>query len=361
MAFLTFLVRRKPIATYQLNGVVTMGRSLDCDIYVPDVFVSRRHCRFENHNGNWHILEWESRNGIWTSGARHKDYLLKPGDIIEVGTVAFSFNEGTPDGASNPAPYGMGPGVTELMDTVFAHELRPSTYTKTQAARKAEFRDRVKNRKVQTQPEEDDDEVAQAAAWSSGEEWAELDIEMRFVGAQYDLGDWKTPIFKPIRPGAAGGAAEEPTALYELSGVVALSESEAKSMASRGVQVRPMQKPAAKAGESLLSAAAATMPFGLGRKQPAAGKSKKEADKDAYSWRDRLADAMDIVREKCAGLMVFAKLNPAVAAAVVLGVALVLVAAARYSPLGADRGTHVYIPPRSEQKTSKAQAPAPAP
>ena len=148
------------------------------------------------------LAGFKPRTGVWQDGQRRKSWMLKPGDIIEVGTVAFVFNGGDPDKPSNPAPFGMGLGVAELMDTLCTDGIRPSVYSKKQAARKSEFAMRVRNRQIREEQAEEDADLPSfaysAAEARKSQEWAELDIEVKIAEAQEaSLRDWRAPIFNP--------------------------------------------------------------------------------------------------------------------------------------------------------------------
>src|SRR5689334_20197722 len=64
MAHIRFLAKKRAESVYQLTSDVVMGRSLDCDIFIPDIFVSRKHCRIEQTTQGWRITDTQSRNGV---------------------------------------------------------------------------------------------------------------------------------------------------------------------------------------------------------------------------------------------------------------------------------------------------------
>lgn len=129
MAYITFLAKNREAAVYQLTSNAVIGRSLDCDIFIPDIFMSRQHCRFEQTAQGWRITDTRSKNGVFYNGKRFFRRYLKTGDVIEIGTIAFEFNEGdVPEWESKPAPFGTGRPLTELMDTLFTEGLRAADY-----------------------------------------------------------------------------------------------------------------------------------------------------------------------------------------------------------------------------------------
>ena len=89
MAHLTFIAKERSAASFQLAGPALLGRSVDADVYVPDVFVSREHCRFEpTEDGGWAVVDTGSRNGIFFKGNRIARRLLQHGDRIEIGSAS---------------------------------------------------------------------------------------------------------------------------------------------------------------------------------------------------------------------------------------------------------------------------------
>jgi pSer/pThr/pTyr-binding forkhead associated (FHA) protein len=160
MAYITFIARKDLAASYALTRPTVLGRSLDCDIFVPDVFVSRKHCRFEQTDRGWMVEDTGSRNGMHFKGKRVKRRILHDGDVIELGTVAFLFQDAELDPArSNPAPFGEGPPVIEMVDTLYAEGSRASQFLK-------------KNRRTPSW-------LKPQPAPIDGDDWTELDVELQ--------------------------------------------------------------------------------------------------------------------------------------------------------------------------------------
>lgn len=102
------------------TSVVSMGRSSENTILVEDKQSSRKHCQVEKtEDGDWKLVDLESRNGTKVNGAVVNQHLLKDGDRIEIGDVALIFEadrlELLPSTATAPPPQPagrpMGPGV----------------------------------------------------------------------------------------------------------------------------------------------------------------------------------------------------------------------------------------------------------
>lgn len=201
MAFITFIARNRDVASYRLTHAVTLGRSLDCDIYLPDAFVSRTHCRFVPDADGWLVEDLGSANGIYLAGRRISRRYLCDGDLLEVGTVGIAFDPADlPAGFSRPTPFGEGRPATELVDTIFTGDLRPAQFAK--------LRQRVpawKRRHAPLQHTSSSQSTAVAPAPEREDgEWTELDMEIQLeiaIAAQplnvMDLGE-----LEPLSPAA---------------------------------------------------------------------------------------------------------------------------------------------------------------
>lgn len=385
MAFITFLGHKKTAGVYRLSGSITVGRSLDCDVYVPDVYLSRHHCRFERHNGCWRVVDLASSNGVWCDGRQQPSVILKPGDLIEIGTIAVVFNEGDPERASTPAPFGMGFGAAELMDTICAEGFRPADYSRKQAARKAEFAMRVRQQLTQQEEEAEAATSLPAEPWTS-DEWTELDLEADITAAQEVMYDWQPPIFNPPRRSALANPAGDVAATAPA--VVAAPRTAAGTGMSAGVDLgsaarptnvanvdyslQPGIPPSAKRSapshspepygreahspatqrQSILARVTSWLP--LRRKRPPAVTTLDGCVFERATWWDGFKDS---IAERTASSVRFAKLNPAIAGAIILMIVVGVGAAIRFSPAG-KRGPHIYVPPPSQAIAFKKTAAA---
>jgi pSer/pThr/pTyr-binding forkhead associated (FHA) protein len=76
--------------TFELPSTVTVvGRRQDCDLCVPLMVVSRRHCELNQDQGQLRLRDLGSRNGTFVNGRRVEETQLKPGDQIQIGPVKF--------------------------------------------------------------------------------------------------------------------------------------------------------------------------------------------------------------------------------------------------------------------------------
>src|SRR4051812_13103619 len=70
---------------------MTLGRSKDCDIQVPDPNVSRQHAEVVQEGSAYWIVDLDSTNGIEVNGRRQKRAKLADGDRITLGSTELVF------------------------------------------------------------------------------------------------------------------------------------------------------------------------------------------------------------------------------------------------------------------------------
>jgi ABC-type multidrug transport system ATPase subunit len=76
-------------------GSLTMGRSSDNDIVIPDVLASRHHATLIPIPGGTEIVDNRSINGTFVNGTRVDTALLSDGDVVTIGNVDLVFTGGT--------------------------------------------------------------------------------------------------------------------------------------------------------------------------------------------------------------------------------------------------------------------------
>ena len=75
------------------EGKKTIGRSPACDIFLNDMTVSRQHATIESTSAGYRIKDTNSFNGVWVNNASVNDYLLKSGDIVQIGAFLLLLEE----------------------------------------------------------------------------------------------------------------------------------------------------------------------------------------------------------------------------------------------------------------------------
>ena len=74
-----------------LADAITLGKSRQCDVVLPDDSVSRTHAEIRREGDAYRLLDRESTNGTFIDNARVSDAFLKPGDVLGVGKVRLRF------------------------------------------------------------------------------------------------------------------------------------------------------------------------------------------------------------------------------------------------------------------------------
>ena len=77
--------------TFPLTGGVTVvGRQQECDLCVPLMVVSRKHCEINADGGVLRVRDLGSRNGTLVNGKKIAEAVLNPGDTLQIGPVSFA-------------------------------------------------------------------------------------------------------------------------------------------------------------------------------------------------------------------------------------------------------------------------------
>jgi hypothetical protein len=81
---------------HELDGTrVTIGRSKECDIQLPDPNVSRRHAEVRQEGAAYWAIDLDSTNGMEVNGHRLKRAKLRQGDRITLGSTELVFRRET--------------------------------------------------------------------------------------------------------------------------------------------------------------------------------------------------------------------------------------------------------------------------
>lgn len=74
------------------RGVTTVGRRGDCDLRIPLLVVSRKHCQLSQNEATVRLRDLGSRGGTFVNGKRvdeDKEVPVKAGDYIRIGPLTF--------------------------------------------------------------------------------------------------------------------------------------------------------------------------------------------------------------------------------------------------------------------------------
>ncbi len=81
-----------------INPVTVMGRGENCDLRVPLLNVSRRHCELSVSAKTVKVKDLASSNGTFVNNNRVNETIVKAGDRIAIGPVVFTVQiDGVPD------------------------------------------------------------------------------------------------------------------------------------------------------------------------------------------------------------------------------------------------------------------------
>lgn len=77
---------------------LTMGRSEQRDIILPDPAASRHHCTVLANHGDYVVRDMGSANGVFVNAKRVREAVLREGDRIRIGNTEFRFTTGSSAG-----------------------------------------------------------------------------------------------------------------------------------------------------------------------------------------------------------------------------------------------------------------------
>ena len=87
------------------SDVTVIGRRQDCDLCIPLMPVSRRHCELDKEREAIRLRDLGSQNGTYLNGKRIEESVINPGDYLQVGPVTFTLQiDGKPENINLPDP-----------------------------------------------------------------------------------------------------------------------------------------------------------------------------------------------------------------------------------------------------------------
>ena len=87
------------------SETVVIGRRHDCDLRIPLMPVSRRHCQLSKNQQALKIRDLDSKSGTYLNGKRINEGTAHAGDYIRIGPLTFQVQiDGKPEKASPPKP-----------------------------------------------------------------------------------------------------------------------------------------------------------------------------------------------------------------------------------------------------------------
>ena len=89
-----------------ISKMTVIGRRKECELYIPLMLVSRRHCQIIQNSNTLKIRDLDSSNGTFINGAKidYNERNLEAGDQIQIGPLTFTVQiDGQPENISPPA------------------------------------------------------------------------------------------------------------------------------------------------------------------------------------------------------------------------------------------------------------------
>lgn len=105
-----------------INPTTVIGRGENCDLRVPLLNVSRRHCELSIGSADVKVKDLASSNGTYVNNSRVNELALSPGDRLAIGPVVFTLQiDGQPEQIKPVVAKGLDDGKPEAdLDQVVA-------------------------------------------------------------------------------------------------------------------------------------------------------------------------------------------------------------------------------------------------
>jgi pSer/pThr/pTyr-binding forkhead associated (FHA) protein len=71
------------------SDITVIGRRHDCDLCIPLMVVSRRHCQLSQNDEALKIRDLDSKSGTFLNGKRISEAAVQAGDYITIGPLTF--------------------------------------------------------------------------------------------------------------------------------------------------------------------------------------------------------------------------------------------------------------------------------
>lgn len=107
MAYLVVKVDSQEVCRQELkkDETVTIGRALECTLWLANPKLSRTHCKIVPDAGKWLLVDLGSRNGTYMDGGRIDKHILSDGDTFELDKASITYRDGpfVPPRPANPS------------------------------------------------------------------------------------------------------------------------------------------------------------------------------------------------------------------------------------------------------------------
>jgi predicted component of type VI protein secretion system len=136
MAYLVVKVNSEEVCRQELSNEepLTIGRALECTLWLGNPKLSRQHCRLLPDDGKWVLVDLSSRNGTYVHGQRIEKHILSDGDTFELDNASITFRDGpfvprraaAPPTAAEAAPESV---PSDLLESVSSSAHAPAEKT----------------------------------------------------------------------------------------------------------------------------------------------------------------------------------------------------------------------------------------
>lgn len=117
------------------SSITVIGRRHDCDLRIPLMPVSRRHCQLSLNNETLRVRDLGSRNGTYLNGKRVDEAAIQPGDYIKIGPLTFALQiDGQPKEIVPPEQAAEKPSPQEKPKIAAAEEEPSGSFVELAAA-----------------------------------------------------------------------------------------------------------------------------------------------------------------------------------------------------------------------------------
>ena len=105
------------------SSVTVIGRRHSCDLCIPLMSVSRKHCQLNYDDGVLKIRDLDSRNGTYLNGKRIDEAVIQAGDSVKIGPLTFVLQiDGQPQTIAEPDSAARSPSPKDVVTEDIADE-----------------------------------------------------------------------------------------------------------------------------------------------------------------------------------------------------------------------------------------------
>ncbi|MDB5294931.1 MAG: transporter family er 24 [Phycisphaerales bacterium] len=104
MAYVVVRFKGREVGRWPLTGALSVGRSVECDVAVRDILLSRHHCQIVPYRNGWIAHDLGSKNGTRVGEQPITRRGLADGDVLSLGNTTVRFQVGRLPASHKPPP-----------------------------------------------------------------------------------------------------------------------------------------------------------------------------------------------------------------------------------------------------------------